>query len=170
MRLSEGVEWAAHCAVVLAALPEGVSLPSGRLAEFHGVPAPYLAKSLQALTRAGIVDSTAGRHGGYWLAKPAADISVLNVVEAIEGREPIFRCTEIRRRGPSALPARHYSPVCGIAAAMGRAEAAWRSELAATTIADIAGIVAAQSPPAALRKAKTWVTGVLATRSPAVDG
>src|SRR5580658_3976578 len=99
MRLSEGVEWAAHCAVVLAVLPNGVSLPGGRLAEYHGVPAPYLAKSLQALTRAGIVDSTAGRYGGYWLAKPAAAISLLNVVEAIEGCEPIFRCTEIRRRG-----------------------------------------------------------------------
>jgi Rrf2 family protein len=169
MRLSEGVEWAAHCAAVLAALPEGASLPGGRLAEFHGVPAPYLAKTLQALMRAGIVDSVPGRYGGYWLAKPAAAISLLDVVEAIDGREPIFRCTEIRRRGPSAVPARQYGPVCAIAAAMGRAESAWRSELAATTIADIAGVVAAQSPPAAVRKATAWVTSVLAARSPAAD-
>src|SRR5271154_3464014 len=110
MRLSEGVEWAAHCAVVLAALPEGVSLPAARLAEYHGVPAPYLAKSLQALTRAGIVESTTGRQGGYRLGRPATDISLLDIVEAIEGTDSLFQCTEIRKRGPSRVAVRSYSP------------------------------------------------------------
>ena len=43
-----------------------------RLAEYHGVPAPYLAKHLQALSRAGIVESSPGPRGGYRLARPAA--------------------------------------------------------------------------------------------------
>src|ERR1700735_999224 len=110
MQLNEGVEWAAHCAALLAALPEGATLPAARLAEYHGIPAPYLAKSLQALTRAGLVESTTGRQGGYRLGRPAAAISLLDIVEAIEGTDTLFQCTEIRKRGPSRVAARSYSP------------------------------------------------------------
>jgi Rrf2 family protein len=167
MRISEGVEWAAHCVVLLAAVPEGTSLPAVRLAEYHGIPTPYLAKSLQALMREGIVESSAGRHGGYRLARPATEISMLQIVQAIEGTEPAFRCTEIRRRGPSAVDIRAYSPTCGIAAAMWQAEAAWKSELEGISLADIAGRVMTQAPPAAIAKAAVWLTGVLERRSPA---
>jgi Rrf2 family protein len=164
MQLNEGVEWAAHCAAILAALPEGATLPAGRLAEYHGVPAPYLAKSLQALTRAGIVRSTTGRFGGYSLGRPATDISLLDVVQAIEGNETFFKCTEIRRRGPSRVAARAYSPSCGIAAAMWSAEAAWRDELRTVTIAALAELTLKQAPAAALEKGVTWITQVLTTR------
>jgi len=167
MRISEGVEWAAHCAVLLAVVPEDACLPAAQLAEYHGVPTPYLAKSLQALMRAGIVESSAGRHGGYRLARPLEEISMLDIVQAIEGAEPAFRCSEIRRRGPSAVGARSYSPTCGIAAAMWRAEAAWKDELARTSIADIAQTVMTQAPPAALEKGAVWLNGVLERRSSA---
>ncbi len=110
MKLSEGVEWGLHCAVVLAVLPPGTALPAARLGEFHGVPAAYLAKHLQAMSRAGLLESVGGPRGGYRLARPAAGISVLDVVEAIDGEMPAFRCTEIRRRGPSALPAASTGP------------------------------------------------------------
>src|SRR6187399_181295 len=114
MRMSEGVEWAAHCAVILAALPDGAVLPAARLAEYHDLPGPYLAKSLQALAGAGIVQSTAGRTGGYRLARPAERITLLEIVTAIEGDEPMFRCTEIRRRGPVGGAVERFSPLCGI--------------------------------------------------------
>jgi Rrf2 family protein len=165
MRISEGVEWAAHCAVLLAVIPENSSLPASRLAEYHGVPTPYLAKALQTLMRAGIVESTTGRHGGYRLARPATNVSMLDIVQAIEGSEPAFRCTEIRRRGPSAVGQRSYSPTCGIAAAMWRAEEAWKDELSSTSIADIAQAVMVQAPPAAIAKSTVWLTGVLEGRS-----
>src|SRR5947208_16406867 len=106
MRLSEGVEWGVHCCVVLAVLPDGAALPTSRLAEFHGVPVAYLAKHLQAMSRAGILVAVTGPRGGYRLAYPPADISVLDVVEALDGEEPAFQCLEIRRRGPTAMPAR----------------------------------------------------------------
>src|ERR1035437_6597192 len=112
MRINEGVEWGAHCAVVLALLPEGASLPAARLAEYHGVPAPYLAKSLQALMRAGIVESSTGRRGGYRLGKPASEITLLDVFHAVEGDDTFFRCTEIRRQGPSRVAAYAYPPTC----------------------------------------------------------
>ena len=77
MRLTEGVEWAVHCVLLLTALPEGATLPASRLAEYHDLPAPYLAKSLQALAGAGIVASAPGRRGGYRLGRPAAEITLL---------------------------------------------------------------------------------------------
>ena len=161
MRLSEGVEWGLHCVTVLALLPPDRALPAARLAEFHGVPGAYLAKHLQALSRAGIVASTAGPRGGYHLARPAAEISLLDVVLAIGGEEPAFRCTEIRRRGPSAIPASGYPKPCGIARAMWRAEEAWRRELAAHTVADLVAGLAVDVDQRAARKAGAWMQEVL---------
>ena len=115
--------------------------------------------------RAGIVDATTGRFGGYRLARPPSEITLLDIVYAIDGSDPMFRCTEIRRKGPSRVAQRLYGPVCGIAAAMGRAEAAWQDELRRTTVADIARHVVAGAPPAALEKGMSWLSGVLTIRS-----
>src|SRR5947209_9771462 len=115
VKLSEGVEWGVHAVTLLAALPPDAALPAAKLAEFHGVPGPYLAKSLQALARCGIIESVPGRRGGYRMAKAATDVTLLDIVEAIEGDQSSFRCTEIRRRGPSRVANRLYAPMCGIA-------------------------------------------------------
>jgi Rrf2 family protein len=161
MKLSDGVEWSLHCCTVLALLPEGTALPAARLAEFHGVPAAYLAKHLQALSRAGIVETVPGQRGGYRLARPPAEVSLWEVVAAVEGTAPAFRCTEIRRRGPAALPDRHYRSACGIARAMQRAEAAWRAELQATTLADLLRGLAASVHPKATERAAAWFREVI---------
>ena len=161
MKLSDGVEWGIHCCTVLAALPEGTALPAARLAEFHGVPAAYLAKHLQALSRAGILATEPGQRGGYRLARRPAEVSLWDVVAAIEGSAPAFRCTEIRRRGPTALPDDHYRRPCGITRAMSRAEQAWRAELQATTLAGILAEMATSVHPQALQRAGAWLMEVL---------
>ena len=147
------MEWSLHCCTVLGSLPPDLALPAGRLAEFHDVPAAYLAKQLQALSRAGIVESTPGRRGGYRLARPAGEITMLDVVLAVEGPEPAFRCSEIRQQGPSAVGAEHYVRPCGIARAMGRAEAAWRDDLVAELDESVA--------PEQIDKAIQWIGKVL---------
>jgi Rrf2 family protein len=162
MRMSDGVEWSAHSCVLLAFLPPDRALTAARLAEYHGVPAAYLAKHLQSLARAGLVETTKGPRGGYRLARPATEITMLDVVEAIEGDEPAFRCSEIRRRGPAAVPAREYRAKCGIHAAMNRADDAWRRELRNTTIAELARHVARDASPKAVTKAANWLQEVLA--------
>lgn len=157
MKLGDGVEWALHCCVLLAALPEGEALPATRLAEYHGVPGAYLAKHLQGLARAGIVESTAGRRGGYRLARRPSEITFLDVVEAVEGSEPAFRCSEIRRRGPvGTSPAALRSP-CAIAVTMLRAESAWRKELRQTTIADIGAALARKLDRRSIQAAGEWI-------------
>ncbi|MGH2354132.1 MAG: RrF2 family transcriptional regulator [Chloroflexota bacterium] len=137
MRMSEGVEWALHGVTLLAALPAGATLPGKALAEFHGVSESYLLKHLQSLTAAGILESVPGPKGGYRLARPAHEVTVLDVVVAVEGPQPAFRCTEIRQRGPTAVESASYQTPCGINALMLRAEAAWQQVLRSQTVADL---------------------------------
>ena len=147
MRMSEGVEWTAHACVLLAALPSGIGLPANALAEFHELAPAYMAKHMQALARAGIVQSIRGAGGGYRLARSAAEISLWDILEAIEGEEPAFRCSEIRQQGPCVSPQEDFRKPCGINAAFSKAETAWRAELKSVSIADIAGDLARKVTP-----------------------
>jgi Rrf2 family protein len=157
VKLSDGVEWGVHVCTLLAVLPPDAALPAARLAEYHGVPSAYLAKHLQALAREGVLETVKGPRGGYRLARPAVDITVLDVVEAIDGDESAFRCTEIRRRGPTAVPAREYRLPCGVERAFTRADEAWRKALEATTIASLVIGVVQEAPRAAVEKATRWL-------------
>ena len=98
-------------------------------------------------SRGGVLESVPGPRGGFRVARPADEITVLDVVEAIDGGEPSFLCTEIRRRGPTRLPARAYRVPCAIHVVMDRADAAWRTELEAVTIADLVRDVITNAPP-----------------------
>ncbi|MDH0613114.1 MULTISPECIES: Rrf2 family transcriptional regulator [unclassified Agrobacterium] len=143
MKLGDGVEQAIHSVGMLAGLSEGGVLSAAALAEFHGVSTSYLLKHLQSLSNAGIVATVPGPKGGYRLARATDRITLLDIVLAVEGPQPAFRCAEIRQRGPNPLPGRYFTKPCGINAAMLKAEKAYRAELAKTTIADILGDLAA---------------------------
>lgn len=154
--MSGGVEWALHCCVVLTSVEEPV--PASRLAELHDVSASYLAKQLQALSRAGLVRSVEGKAGGYVLTREPASITLLDVVEAVDGPGQAFNCTEIRQRGPLATPAESCTAPCPIARAMTGADAAWREALRAVSIADLVQDVASTSAPSALARVSAWLT------------
>jgi Rrf2 family protein len=62
------------------------------IARCSGVPRPYLAKIINAMSRAGLVTTKRGYRGGIGLARPAAEISLLDIVEAIEGNDWIGDC------------------------------------------------------------------------------
>ena len=159
--MSDGVEWALHCCSLLAALPPGEALPAARLAEYHGVAPAYLAKHMQATTAAGITDSVSGPKGGYRLARPAAEITVLDIVLAVDGDETAFRCSEIRQRGPSVSDEPDaYRRACHIARTMWRAEDAWRESLRATTVADLFTEVVTTVPRDVLVKGAEWIQHV----------
>lgn len=138
-RLSDGVEAALHCALVLASLPEGKVLSGKSLAEYHGVSESYLLKHLRALTAAELVEALPGPRGGYRLARAAAKITMLDIVEAIDGTEPAFMCREIRRRNPgNSKDPCVYKTDCFIKSRMLAAEKLWRDALRAQTLADLA--------------------------------
>ncbi|MEV8093468.1 Rrf2 family transcriptional regulator [Kitasatospora sp. NPDC085879] len=155
MKLSGGVEWALHCCVVLTAA--GDPVPAARLAALHDVSPSYLAKQMQALSRAGLVHSIQGKTGGYVLTRKPEEVSLLDVVQAVDGASPAFVCTEIRQRGPLGTPPEQCTKRCPIARAMGAADAAWRASLAAVTIADLAASVEGDSGPEALPRIGAWL-------------
>jgi len=137
LKLGDGVEQAIHSVGMLAGLSGDGVLSAAALAEFHGASTSYLLKHLQALSGAGILQTVPGPRGGYRLARRTDEITLLDIVLAVEGPASAFRCKEIRQRGPNPLPQTSFTRPCGINAAMLRAERAYRAELAKTTIADI---------------------------------
>ena len=163
--MSDTVEWSIHCCTLLAALPADGALSAARLAEYHDVPPAYLAKALQAMAAAGIVESRSGPNGGYRLARVPADITLHEIVRAVDGPGTAFRCSEIRRRGPGAIdePEAYRIP-CGIARAMWRAEDAWRAELEQATVADMAIDFVTTASPARVQRGVEWVQEVQVQR------
>jgi Rrf2 family protein len=157
MKMSGGVEWALHCCVVLTAAEAPV--PAARLAELHDVSASYLAKQLQSLSRADLVRSVQGHAGGYVLTRAADRITVLDVVEAVDGARPAFLCTEIRQRGPLATPPEECAEPCAISRTMRAADRAWRTALREVSIADLARDVNADYGPEALAGISSWLRG-----------
>jgi Rrf2 family protein len=137
MKLGDGVEQAIHSVAMLSGLSDGGVLSAAALAEFHGVSTSYLLKHLQALSGVGILATVPGPKGGYKLAKAPEDISLLDIVLAVEGPAPAFRCNEIRQRGPNPVGSHLFAKPCNIASAMLKAERAYRAELAKTSVADL---------------------------------
>ncbi|MEO5322322.1 Rrf2 family transcriptional regulator [Mesorhizobium sp. CC13] len=137
MKLGDDVEAAIHCAAMLAGIDGDGTLPGNAMAEAFGLSPSYLFKHLKALTAAKLLESVPGPAGGYRLARSADRITLLDIVLAAEGREPAFRCGEIRQKGSKALDPSAYVKPCGINVAMLKAERAYRAALAETRLSDI---------------------------------
>ncbi|BCJ26287.1 RrF2 family transcriptional regulator [Actinocatenispora sera] len=146
MKLPESCEWVLHSAAALAQLSAGDTASTGQLAEHFGVPAPYLAKQLAHLVRAGVLTASTGPRGGFRLARPADRITVLDVVEAVDGGADPYQCRELRQQGRGAAPAAECTEPCALAATMRTAHEAWRASLAAVSLADIVGTLPAEIP------------------------
>jgi Rrf2 family protein len=90
------VEYGLHCLLYLV-FPKEDFLPSSKdMAEFQGISPSYVAKLFTQLQKAGIVQSVEGIKGGFELKRPAKEISVLDVADALEGKKPLFQCKDIR--------------------------------------------------------------------------
>ena len=137
MKLPESTEWVLHATTSLAQLGPGGTASAAQLAEHYDLPAAYLSKQLQALVRAGVLSAVTGPRGGFRLARPADQITMLQVVEAVDGGSSFYTCNEIRQRGRAAARPENCREACGLAATMAVAEAAWRQSLSTVTIADI---------------------------------
>ncbi|MBI1245953.1 MAG: Rrf2 family transcriptional regulator [Alphaproteobacteria bacterium] len=157
MQLRNQVEWALHCCAILAGLPEARFLSTKDLAKLHGVPKEYLGKALQALSQAGLVEGTLGPSGGYRLAREAAGITFLDIVEAVEGKSSSFVCTEIRKNNPCRTPGMRKNGPCAIARVMWDADRAWRERLAAVSLADLARTLADELPPDQIARMGEWI-------------
>lgn len=84
MRVSAKADYALRAMVELAAAPPG-PLKSERIAAAQEIPQKFLENILLDLRHAGLVTSQRGAEGGYGLARPAAEISLADVIRAVEG-------------------------------------------------------------------------------------
>ena len=100
MRLSARVDYALRAVVELAARPAGPQRPvtAEQLAQAQGIPPKFLESILLQLRRGGIVNAQRGPDGGYWLARPATEISLADVIRVIDG--PL---ANVRGQRPEAL-------------------------------------------------------------------
>jgi len=86
MKLSSQEEYGLRCLLQIARAGEGASLTIAEVSEREGISAPNVAKIMRLLRRAELVRSTRGKAGGYTLARPASDLRVLDVVNALGGK------------------------------------------------------------------------------------
>jgi len=92
LKLGKLADYGTMIMTILAADPERL-YPTQELADRAHVAAPTVAKLLKLLTKAGLVESLRGAHGGYKLARPAAGITVADVIAAIDGPIGLTQCS-----------------------------------------------------------------------------
>ena len=92
LRVTKLTDYATVVLTVLAGAPEAVLSASG-LAERAGLEPPTVAKVLKPLAQAGLVQAFRGVAGGYRLARPAGEISLVDIVEAMEGPLAMTECS-----------------------------------------------------------------------------
>jgi Rrf2 family protein len=157
--LTVSVEYGVHCLLWMAGAEEK-PISTRELAELQGISPSFLAKIFPKLEKAGIVRASEGVRGGYVLARSPMEISFLQVVDAIEGRKPLFDCQEIRGRCAvfgGQPPAWATHGVCAIHAVMLQAEKAMRDALAARTLGDVGQAVGSKAPVDFSSEVQAWL-------------
>ncbi|NLC55842.1 MAG: Rrf2 family transcriptional regulator [Armatimonadetes bacterium] len=100
MEITRQADYAVRAVLELALRDPEVRVPREEIAAEHGIPAPFLTKIVARLAAEGILDTRRGVKGGVRLARPAAQITLLEVIEAIDGPVLLNRCT----RRPAECP------------------------------------------------------------------
>jgi Rrf2 family protein len=97
LRLTKKADYGLMAMKLLAERQHQPAVSAKEISDEYHVPLQLLAKVLQQLTRSGLLDSHAGTHGGYSLAKPPHEISAFEVIRAIDGPLFITACTTGRK-------------------------------------------------------------------------
>src|SRR4051812_2281166 len=88
MRITAKADYAVRAALELAAAPDGEPVKGEQLADSQQTPLQFLEHNLLELKHARLVRAKRGARGGYWLARPADDITVADVIRAVGGPPP----------------------------------------------------------------------------------
>ena len=98
MKVKNSVEQAICLLIMIAHSDEGIPLKSYNISESLGVSDSYLKKIIRQLVGAGLIASEAGKKGGVSLKIPPEKITLLDIFEAIEGKEPFAKATGLVER------------------------------------------------------------------------
>jgi len=94
MQLTRAADYAVRVMIHLAGLPSGSRASRENLAQMGQIPIHFLGKILQSLTRAGLIASHRGATGGFSLLRRADELTLLDVIEAIEGPLWLNQCVD----------------------------------------------------------------------------
>ena len=136
LRISRLTDYATVVLATLAQEPDRVQTASA-LAEHTRIALPTVSKLLKQLQRANLVTSTRGLHGGYQLARPAAQISAADILDALEGPVALTDCAA--GEGHCDIEGN-----CRVGRVWQRLNLAIRRSLQEVTLAQLAGIDASQ--------------------------
>lgn len=136
LRISRLTDYATVILATLAGDPERVQTATA-LAERTRIAAPTVSKLLKQLQRANLVTSTRGLHGGYQLARPAAQIAAADILDALEGPVALTDCSV--GEGHCAMESH-----CRVGRVWQRLNLAIRRSLQDVSLAQLAGIDASQ--------------------------
>lgn len=164
--ITTSVEYGIHGLIWL--VDNEQSLSSRDIAELQGISPSFLAKIFPKLEKAGVVTASEGVRGGYRLARPAGEITFLEIVDAIEGRKPLFDCQEVRERCTLfayGAPDWATAGTCAIHAVMLQAEKAMRDALAAQTLGEVAARFGRKAPASFFSDVQEWVDDRMTTRT-----
>jgi Rrf2 family protein len=117
-------------AMLALARPDAPQLTGAALADATAIPPGFVPQVMGDLVRAGLVANRRGRTGGYRLARPAAEVSLLDIVEAVEGDGRRRTC--VLRGGPC-----RRDGACDVHDAFFRAQEAVFGTLAGVSLADV---------------------------------
>jgi Rrf2 family protein len=132
LELTKRGDYAIRAMLALACGGGRRMLSAPRIAEEMAIPPRFLPQVMGDLVRAELVTSESGRAGGYRLARPASAISLLAIIEAVEGDSRRQTC--VLRGGPCSA-----GGVCAVHAAFFAAQDALLAELGGVSLADVAG-------------------------------
>ncbi|NMC53705.1 MAG: Rrf2 family transcriptional regulator [Chloroflexi bacterium] len=93
MQITRQADYALRAMLYLSELEPNTRAATSQIAEKKSIPPSFLAKIISQLSIAGLIHTSRGARGGVSLARPAAEISVLEVVEAIDGPLALNECT-----------------------------------------------------------------------------
>ena len=138
MMFSTKAEYGVRVMVELARRGGEQPVALGDIAEHEGLPLAYLEHLIARLRRAGLVESRRGAHGGYLLAREPAEITMSEVVEALEGRIAPIECITSAPDGTVSC-ARELDPehVCTTKILWTRVRGAIVNTLQETTLAEL---------------------------------
>ncbi|PRO66171.1 Rrf2 family transcriptional regulator [Alkalicoccus urumqiensis] len=92
MKYAKATNYALHTMVYLASIPRGSLVGVRPLAELQGLSSAYLSKILTKLAKDNLIHSSPGAQGGYSLALPPENITFLDIIESVEGKQAILTC------------------------------------------------------------------------------
>lgn len=158
---SSGVEYGIHSLMCMVdSKGDAREMSVREIADLQSVPYDYLAKIFTRLSKAGLVRSIEGKGGGFQLAKPAEQITVLDVVNAIDGDKRIFECREIRQRlavFDAQPPEWACEGICGVRSVMDMAQRRMEEALGQHTILDLARKMYRKAPDEFVIEVRDWI-------------